>query len=135
MPRTGWCCATTASGSFTRLADIVVPGVTFEQIIRAVAERGIVAGMADWRRKLDLGATRTALSSGIAPAPSARRPLDPDQRAQDPGRRHVGIYTDVTELKRAEEAARKDGVPGDEPGGHQRCQPGEENKRAAASAR
>src|SRR5262249_61158015 len=29
------------------LADVVVPGVTFEQITRAVAERGIVAGIAD----------------------------------------------------------------------------------------
>ena len=39
------------------LADIVVPGVTFEQIIRAVAERGIVAGMADRDEQLDPGAT------------------------------------------------------------------------------
>ena len=56
--KTGWWCATTASSKlYPGLADVVVPGVTFEQIIRAVAERGIVAGIADPRRTMDPGAT------------------------------------------------------------------------------
>ena len=89
------------------LADVVVPGVTFEQIIRAVAERGIVAGMADRDENGSRSDLNCITTQGIAPAPSARRPLDPDQRAQDPGRRHGRRLHRRDRAQEAEEALRE----------------------------
>jgi signal transduction histidine kinase/CheY-like chemotaxis protein/PAS domain-containing protein len=90
------------------LADIVVPGVTFEQIIRAVAERGIVAGMADrdenWiRERLELH--HNPKGSLLHRQRDGRWIQINERKTQDDGT--VGIYTDVTELKRAEEAVRE----------------------------
>jgi signal transduction histidine kinase/CheY-like chemotaxis protein len=90
------------------LADIVVPGVTFERIIRAVAERGIVAGMADrdenWiQERLELH--HNPKGSLLHRHRDGRWIQINERKTQDDGT--VGIYTDVTELKRAEEAVRE----------------------------
>ena len=90
------------------LADVVVPGVTFEQIIRAVAERGIVAGMADrdeqWiQERLELH--HNPKGSLLHRQSDGRWIQINERKTQDGGT--VGVYTEVTELKRAEEALRE----------------------------
>jgi signal transduction histidine kinase/DNA-binding response OmpR family regulator/HAMP domain-containing protein len=89
------------------LADVVVPGVTFERIIRAVAERGIVAGMAghdeQWiRERLELH--HNPKGSLLHRQNDGRWIQVNERKTQDEGT--VGVYTDVTELKRAEELLR-----------------------------
>ena len=89
------------------LADVVVPGVTFEQIIRAVAERGIVAGMAghdeQWiRERLELHHNP---KGSLLHRQSDGRWIQINERKTEDGGT-VGVYTDVTELKLAEELLR-----------------------------
>ena len=86
------------------LADVVVPGVTFEQIIRAVTERGIIAGTAgrdeQWiRERLELH--HNPKGSLLHRQNDGRWIQINERKTQDEGT--VGIYTDVTELKRVEE--------------------------------
>ena len=90
------------------LADVVVPGVTFEQILRAVAERGIVAGIADrdeqWiQERLELH--HNPKGSLLHRQSDGRWIQINERKTQDGGT--VGVYTEVTELKRAEEALRE----------------------------
>jgi signal transduction histidine kinase/CheY-like chemotaxis protein len=85
------------------LADVVVPGVTFEQIVRAVAERGIIAGTADrgeeWiRERLEL---HHKPKGALLHQTDGRWIQINERKTQDGGT--TGTYTDVTELKRREE--------------------------------
>ena len=94
------------------LADIVVPGVSFETILRTVAQRRILtdtAGRADdWIQE------RLAQHRDPGGRPLLHHQSDglwiqiSERRTQDGGT--VGVYTDVTELKKreAEVAAARD---------------------------
>ena len=70
------------------IADFMVPGTPFETIIRRAAERGLVeearGRVEAWVTERLAHPPRRERRRG---APSQRRALDPDQRAQDHGRR------------------------------------------------
>ncbi|HSA79832.1 MAG TPA: response regulator [Geminicoccaceae bacterium] len=89
-------------------ADIIEPGVTFEHIIRTVAERGIVADAVgrpqEW---IDQRLAQHRNPSGplLHPQSDGRWIQISERKTQDGGT--VGAFTDVTELKRAEEALRE----------------------------
>jgi signal transduction histidine kinase/CheY-like chemotaxis protein/PAS domain-containing protein len=92
---------------FPSMADVYQPGLEFEQMLRTVVERGIVAEAAErpqeWiARRLaqhrDPGGPFLLQSDGRWIQVSERK-------TQDDGT--VGVFTDVTELKRAEEALRE----------------------------
>jgi signal transduction histidine kinase/CheY-like chemotaxis protein len=93
------------------LADIVVPGVTFETILKTVTERGILTDTA--------GRTEGWIRQRLEQHRNPGRPLlhhqsdglwiqISERKTQDGGT--VGVYTDVTELKKreAEVAAARD---------------------------
>ncbi|HEX6111770.1 MAG TPA: response regulator [Geminicoccaceae bacterium] len=85
-------------------ADIIEPGVTFEHIIRTVAERGIVADAVE--RPEEWIAQRMAQHrnpSGplLHPQSDGRWIQISERKTQDGGT--VGAFTDVTELKRREQ--------------------------------
>ena len=87
MPRTGWWCATTASRQlYPGLADVVVPGLRSN---RSFGPWPSVASSRVWptETKTGLGATRTA-SQRRDRSCTVSATWSPDQRAQDPGRRH-----------------------------------------------
>jgi len=93
------------------LADIVVPGVTFETILRTVAERRILtdtAGRADAWIGERLAQHRDPGGPLLHHQSDGRWVQINERRTQDGGR--VGVYTDVTELKQreAEVAAARD---------------------------
>ncbi|MGH6896698.1 MAG: response regulator [Geminicoccaceae bacterium] len=89
-------------------ADIIEPGVTFEHIIRTVAERGIVADAVgrpqDWIERR-LAQHRNPGGPLLHPQSDGRWIQISERKTQDGGT--VGAFTDVTELKRAEEALRE----------------------------
>ena len=93
------------------LADIVVPGVTFETILRTVAERQILtdtAGRADAWLEERLAQHRDPGRPLLHHQSDGRWVQINERRTQDGGT--VGVYTDVTELKQreAEVAAARD---------------------------
>ena len=98
-------------GAVPGLADIVVPGVAFETILRTVTERGILTDTAGRSE----GWIRERLEQHRNPGgPLLHHQSDGlwiqinERKTQDGGT--VGVYTDVTELKKreAEVAAARD---------------------------
>jgi signal transduction histidine kinase/DNA-binding response OmpR family regulator/PAS domain-containing protein len=89
-------------------ADIIEPGVTFEHIIRTVAERGIVADAVgrsqDWIEQR-LAQHRNPGGPLLHHQSDGRWIQISERKTQDGG--VVGAFTDVTDLKRAEEALRE----------------------------
>ena len=93
------------------LADIVVPGVTFETILRTVAQRRILtdtAGRADQWIQERLAQHRDPGGAILHHQSDGRWIQINERKTQDCGT--VGVYTDVTELKKreAEVAAARD---------------------------
>jgi signal transduction histidine kinase/CheY-like chemotaxis protein/PAS domain-containing protein len=89
-------------------ADIIEPGVSFEHIIKTVAERGIVAEAVgrpqEWVEQR-LAQHRNPSGPLMHPQSDGRWIQISERKTQDGG--IVGAFTDVTELKRAEEALRE----------------------------
>jgi signal transduction histidine kinase/DNA-binding response OmpR family regulator/HAMP domain-containing protein len=93
------------------LADIVVPGVAFETILRTLAERRILtdtAGRADDWIQERLAQHRNPGGTILHHQTDGRWVQINERKTQDGGT--VGVYTDVTELKKreAEVAAARD---------------------------
>ncbi len=92
---------------FPGMADVYQPGLEFEQMLRTVIERGIVADAVE--RPQEWMARRLAQHrnpGGPLLLQSDGRWIHVSERkTQDGGT--VGVFTDVTELKRAEEALRE----------------------------
>ena len=92
---------------FPGMADVYQPGLEFEQMLRTVVERGIVADAVE--RPQEWIARRLAQHrnpGGPFLLQSDGRWIHVSERkTQDGGT--VGVFTDVTELKRAEEALRE----------------------------
>ena len=107
---------------FPGMADVFQPGLEFEQMLRTVIERGIVADAVE--RPQEWMARRLAQHrnpGGPLLLQSDGRWIHVSERkTQDGGT--VGVFTDVTELKRAEEALRENRIPGVESGHHCRRQ-------------
>ena len=112
MPKIGSSCATTASGSCTPVLPIsLCPGVAFETILRTVAERRILtdtAGRADDWIQERLAQHRDPGGTILHHQSDGRWVQINERKTQDGGT--VGVYTDVTELKKreAEVAAARD---------------------------
>ena len=89
------------------LAHIVEPGVSFEHIIRTAAERGVVADAVE--RPEEWVAQRLAhrdpSGSLLHPQSDGRWIQISERKTQDGGT--VGVFTEVTELKRREEELAK----------------------------
>ncbi len=89
------------------LADVIVPGVPFASIARAAAERGVVhdveASVEEWLEKR-VSQHQTPLGPTLQPQSDGRWIQVNERKTQDAGT--VVVYTDVTEMKRAEEALR-----------------------------
>ena len=92
---------------FSVVADVLVPGVALEDLLRAAAERGQVAENADgvkaWMRNR-LAQYRKGKGTIEQQLGDGRWVLATERRTRDGG--IVGIRTDITEIKRAEEALR-----------------------------
>ena len=92
---------------FPGMADVYQPGLEFERMLRTVIERGIVADAVE--RPQEWMARRLAQHrnpGGPLLLQSDGRWIHVSERkTQDGGT--VGVFTDVTELKRAEEALRE----------------------------
>jgi PAS domain-containing protein len=90
------------------MADVYQPGLGFEQMIRTVAERTIVADAVtrpqEWV-EARLARHRNPSGPFLQPQRDGRWIQISERKTQDGGT--VGVFTDVTELKRAEEALRE----------------------------
>ena len=90
------------------LADIVVPGVAFETILRTVIQRGILTDTAGrtegWIRER-LAQHRNPGGPLLHHQSDGRWIRISERRTQDGGT--VGVYTDVTELKKREAEVRR----------------------------
>ena len=88
------------------IADIIEPGISFERIIRIVAERGIVADAAgrteDWIQDR-LEKHRHPSAPHLQPQSDGRWVQISERRTQAGGT--VGVFTEITELKLAQQAA------------------------------
>jgi signal transduction histidine kinase/DNA-binding response OmpR family regulator len=86
------------------MADIYLPGLGFEQIVRTVAERRIVADAVtrpqEWVEER-LARHRNPSGRFLQPQLDGRWIQISERKTQDGGT--VGVFTDVTELKRREE--------------------------------
>ena len=87
------------------MADVYRPGLQFEEMIRTVVERGIVADAAqrpeEWIEQR-LAQHRNPGGALLHPQNNGRWIQVNERRTQDGGT--VGLFTDVTELKQREEA-------------------------------
>ncbi len=91
---------------YPAMADLLVPGTSLEDVVRAGPERGHLQAIGDidaWVRRR-LKQYRTARGT-VEYLSGDRRVLARERRTQDGG--IVGIRTDITEIKRAEEALRE----------------------------
>ena len=93
---------------YPAMADVFRPGLPFEEMIRTVAARGIVADAV--QRPEEWIAQRLAQHQNpggpmLHPQSDGRWIQVSERKTQDGGT--VGVFTDVTELKRAEEALRE----------------------------
>ena len=92
---------------FPGMVDVYQPGLEFEQMIRTVVERGIVVEA--MQRPQEWIAQRVAQHrnprGSILLQSDGRWIQVSERKTQDGGT--VGVFTDVTELKRAEEALRE----------------------------
>jgi PAS domain S-box-containing protein len=90
------------------LAHIIEPGVSFEHIIRTAAERGVVADAVErpeeWVAQR-LAQHRNPSGSLLHPQSDGRWIQISERKTQDGGT--VGVFTEVTELKRREEELAK----------------------------
>jgi PAS domain S-box-containing protein len=90
------------------LAHIIEPGVSFEHIIRTAAERGVVADAVErpeeWVAQR-LAQHRNPSGSLLHPQSDGRWIQVSERKTQDGGT--VGVFTEVTELKRREEELAK----------------------------
>jgi signal transduction histidine kinase/DNA-binding response OmpR family regulator/PAS domain-containing protein len=90
------------------MADVYQPGLGFEQMIRTVAERTIVTDAVtrpqEWVDER-LARHRNPGEPFLQPQRDGRWIQISERKTQDGGT--VGVFTDVTELKRAEEALRE----------------------------
>jgi len=86
------------------MADVYKPGLQFEQMIRTVAERSIVADAAlrpqEWVEER-IARHRQPSGTFLQPQRDGRWIQISERKTQDGGT--VGVFTDVTELKRREE--------------------------------
>src|SRR5918994_1662048 len=90
------------------MADVYKPGLQFEQMVRTVAERSIVAdAVARPQEWVEERIARHRQPSGpfLQPQRDGRWIQISERKTQDGGT--VGVFTDVTELKRREEALRE----------------------------
>ncbi len=88
------------------IADIIEPGISFERIIRIVAERGIVADAAgrieEWIQDR-LAKHRNPSGPHLQPQSDGRWVQISERKTQAGGT--VGVFTEITELKLAQQAA------------------------------
>jgi signal transduction histidine kinase/CheY-like chemotaxis protein len=86
------------------MADVYRPGLEFEEMLRTVVERGIVADAAErpqeWIERR-LAQHRNPSGSLLHPQSDGRWIQINERKTQDGGT--VGVFTDVTELKRREQ--------------------------------
>ena len=109
MPTIGWCCATRAIvSSIPAWLTSYQPGLAFEQMLRTVAERGIVADAVErpqeWIARETCSASQPWRTASASQSDGRWIQIS-ERKTQDGGT--VGVFTDVTELKRAEEALRE----------------------------
>jgi len=99
-------CNTRYKELYSGIADILEPGVRFEHIIRTVAERGIVADAAgrieEWIQDR-LEKHRNPSRPHLQPQTDGRWIQISERKTLGGGA--VGVFTEITDLKRAEEDA------------------------------
>jgi PAS domain S-box-containing protein len=130
-----------AAGAGDDVADLVVPGTTFEQIIRAALQRGMFPDV-DEDEETGRHATRApSQSPGADGAASGHRALAADQRAPHPRwrsrcrlHRHHRAQAARGRARRADRQGGRGARPGDAGNPGQERLPGQHEPRAAHAA-